>query len=186
MARYLGKETTRVDGIAKVTGKAKYAAEFQVPHLSHGFLVLSTIAKGRITTIDTAAAEQAAGVIRVFTHLNTPPFGEGRDMMGPIPHWALQSERIHFNGQPIALVVAETFEQARHAARLVQVTYQAEAHVTDLDRVLDRALPDAATQKTQPRGNPQAALAASAVQVRADYHIPVSYTHLTLPTKRIV
>ena len=132
-------------------------------------------------------------------------------MMGPIPHWALQSERIHFNGQPIALVVAETFEQARHAARLVQVTYQAEAHVTDLDRVLDRALPDAATQKTQPRGNPQAALAASAVQVRADYHIPiehhnpiephaaiafwegdhltvfdktpVSYTHLTLPTK---
>jgi len=175
MARYLGKETTRVDGIAKVTGKAKYAAEFQVPHLSHGFLVLSTIAKGRITTIDTAAAEQAAGVIRVFTHLNTPPFGEGRDMMGPIPHWALQSERIHFNGQPIALVVAETFEQARHAARLVQVTYQAEAHVTDLDRVLDRALPDAATQKTQPRGNPQAALAASAVQVRADYHIPIEH-----------
>ncbi|MBE2321317.1 hypothetical protein DVA67_035710, partial [Solirubrobacter sp. CPCC 204708] len=51
MARYLGKETTRVDGIAKVTGKAKYTAEFQVPHAAYGFIVLSTVAKGRITAI---------------------------------------------------------------------------------------------------------------------------------------
>ena len=64
MSRYLGKETPRVDGIAKVTGQARYTAEFQVPHLSHGFLVLSTVAKGRITAIDTPAAEQSAGAIR--------------------------------------------------------------------------------------------------------------------------
>ena len=70
MARYLGKETTRVDGLAKVTGKAKYAAEFQVPNVAYGFIVLSTVAKGRIAAIDTRQAEQAGGVMRVFTHLN--------------------------------------------------------------------------------------------------------------------
>jgi CO/xanthine dehydrogenase Mo-binding subunit len=75
MARYLGKETTRVDGLAKVTGKAKYTAEFQIPNVSYGFIVLSTVAKGRITAIDTREAEQAGGVIRVFTHLNAGKLG---------------------------------------------------------------------------------------------------------------
>jgi xanthine dehydrogenase YagR molybdenum-binding subunit len=75
MARYLGKETTRVDGLAKVTGKAKYTAEFQIPNVSYGFIVLSTATKGRITAIDTREAEQAGGVIRVFTHLNAGKLG---------------------------------------------------------------------------------------------------------------
>jgi CO/xanthine dehydrogenase Mo-binding subunit len=76
MARYLGKETTRVDGIAKVTGKAKYTAEFQVPHVAYGFIVQSTVTKGRITAIDTREAEQAAGVVRVFTHFNAGRLGK--------------------------------------------------------------------------------------------------------------
>ncbi len=76
MPRYIGKEMSRVDGVAKVTGRAKYAAEFAVPNLAYGFIVLGSVAKGSIKTIDTQEAERAAGVVRVFTHLNTPKLGQ--------------------------------------------------------------------------------------------------------------
>src|ERR671916_1644456 len=126
MARYIGKEMSRVDGAAKVTGKAKYAAEFQVPNVAYGFIVLGTVAKGTIKAIDTKEAEAAAGVVRVFTHLNTPKFGPKASHEQAPPRAqeeqdksfrALQSDRIYFNMQPVALVVAETYEQARFASR---------------------------------------------------------------------
>ncbi|PPJ41312.1 MULTISPECIES: xanthine dehydrogenase family protein molybdopterin-binding subunit [unclassified Pseudoxanthomonas] len=174
MARYLGKETTRVDGVAKVTGKAKYAAEFQIPHLTYGFIVLSTIAKGRITQIDTSAAEASAGVIKVFTHLNAGKLGEAPAAdASPGWAWPLQSDQVFFNGQPIALVVAETYEQARHAARLVQVSYQAQPHETNVTTLLDRAKP--APQEAPPRGNPQAAMQTAAVKVQSEYRIPIEH-----------
>ncbi|CAN7733728.1 xanthine dehydrogenase family protein molybdopterin-binding subunit [Variovorax sp. LjRoot84] len=174
MARHLGKETTRVDGIAKVTGKAKFTAEFQVPHVAYGFIVLSTVTKGRITAIDTREAEQSSGVVRVFTHLNAGRLGKAPAADAP-PQWSwpLQSNRVFFNGQPIALVVAETYEQARHAARLVKVSYQAEPHITDLEAVLGRAEP--APQNTPPRGDPAGALQAAAVKVESEYRIPIEH-----------
>ena len=176
MARYLGKETTRVDGLAKVTGKAKYTAEFQVPNVSYGFIVQSTVAKGRITAIDSREAEQAGGVIRVFTHLNAGRLGPAPAAGAPAQwSWPLQSDRVFFNGQPIALVVAESYEQARHAARLVKATYETQAHNTDVDTVLDRAEPDADTAKGKPRGNPAAAMQAAAVKVEAEYRIPINH-----------
>lgn len=176
MARYLGKETTRVDGLAKVTGKAKYTAEFQVPHVTYGFIVLSTVAKGRITGIDTREAEQAGGVIRIFTHLNAGKLGPV-PKSGEPPQWSLplQSDRVFFNGQPVALVVAESYEQARHASRLVKLTYQTEAHVSDFEAVMSRAQPDPDTQKGSPRGNPVAAMQSAAVKVQAEYHIPINH-----------
>src|SRR6516164_2044787 len=73
MAPYIGTGTSRIDGVAKVTGEAKYAAEFNAPGLLHSSVVTSTIAKGRITRIDTAAAKQVKGVIEVLTHENRPP-----------------------------------------------------------------------------------------------------------------
>ena len=174
MARYLGKETPRVDGMAKVTGKAKYAAEFQIPHLTYGFIVLSTIAKGRITQIDTRAAEASAGVIKVFTHLNAGELGKPPAAdASPTWAWPLQSDQVFFNGQPIALVVAETYEQARHAARLVQVSYQAQPHETNVATLLDRAKP--APQEAPPRGNPQAAMQAASVKVQSEYRIPIEH-----------
>ena len=174
MARYLGKETTRVDGMAKVTGKAKYAAEFQIPHLTYGFIVLSTIAKGRITQIDTRAAEASAGVIKVFTHLNAGKLGKPPAAdASPTWAWPLQSDQVFFNGQPIALVVAETYEQARHAARLVQVSYQAQPHETNVATLLDRA--KSAPQEAPPRGNPQAAMQAASVRVQSEYRIPIEH-----------
>ena len=121
---------SRVDGVAKVTGKAKYAAEFQVPSLAYGFLVTSTVAKGAIKTIDTAEASRAPGVIRVYTHENAPkpappksaelkPQDNARERDKSFR--ALQTNQIFFNMQPVALVLAGTFEQARYAARLVKV-----------------------------------------------------------------
>jgi len=174
MARYLGKGTTRVDGVAKVAGKAKYTAEFQVPHAAYGFVVLSTVAKGRITAIDTREAAQAGGVARVVTHLNAGRLGKA-PAADAEPQWAwpLQSDRVFFNGQPIALVVAESYEQARHAARLVKASYQSEAHTTALEAVLDKAKPS--SDNTPPRGDPDKALQAAAVKVDAEYHIPINH-----------
>src|SRR5688500_18163355 len=184
MTRYIGKEMSRVDGVAKVTGKAKYAAEFQVPNLAYGFLVTSTIAKGAIKSIDTRNAERAPGVVRVFTHLNTPKLGpnatEDAPPRGNQPERdksfrALQSDRIYFNQQPVALVVAESYEQARYASRLVNVSYNAEKHTTDTESVRERARFPPQGPKPVPRGNPEAAMKSAPVKVEAEYRIPIEH-----------
>lgn len=184
MPRYIGKEMSRVDGVAKVTGKAKYAAEFQVPNVAYGFPVLSTITKGRITAIDARDAESSRGVVRVFTHLNTPRFGpnakEDAPPRGNQPEEdksfrALQSDRVLFNRQPVALVVAETYEQARFAARLVKVTYATEKHITDTEAAKGAARVPPRTPPIKPRGNPEEAMRNAAVTVDAEYRIPIEH-----------
>jgi xanthine dehydrogenase YagR molybdenum-binding subunit len=184
MPRYIGKEMSRVDGVAKVTGKAKYAAEFQVPNLAYGFIVLGTVAKGTIKAIDTREAEAAAGVIRVFTHLNAPKLGPQASPEEAPPRptrepdksfRALQSDRIFFNGQPVALVVAETYEQARYAARLVTVSYDAEQHVTNTEAVRGRARVPQRAAPPKPRGNPEEAMRNAPVKIEAEYRIPIEH-----------
>ncbi len=163
---------SRVDGVAKVTGKAKYAAEFKVPNLAYGFIVNGSIAKGTIKSIDTREAEAAGGVIRVFTHQNAPKLGKQPEEDKSFR--ALQSDRIFFNAQPVALVVAETYEQARHAARLVKVTYNPEEHVTDTEAVREGAqVPPKVPNKT--RGNPQEAMRGAPVKIEAEYRIPIEH-----------
>ncbi|HVF30218.1 MAG TPA: xanthine dehydrogenase family protein molybdopterin-binding subunit, partial [Pyrinomonadaceae bacterium] len=163
--------------------KAKYAAEFQVQNVAYGFIVTSTIAKGAIKSIDTAAAESASGVVRVFTHLNTPKFGpnakEDAPPRGNQPERdksfrALQSERIYFNQQPIALVIAESYEQARYASRLVKVEYTAEKHLTDTEAVRDQAKVPG-QQPPKPRGNPEQAMRAAPVKIEAEFRIPIEH-----------
>lgn len=173
MARYIGKEMSRVDGIAKVTGKAKYAAEFKVPNLAYGFIVLGTIAKGKIRSIDTGEAETAGGVIRIFTHQNAPKLRARQD--GDKSFRALESEKILFNAQPVALVVAETYEQARYAARLVKIAYDAEKHATDTEAVRDRGRAPSRGRPSKPRGNPEEALRNAPVKVEAEYRIPIEH-----------
>ena len=181
MPRYLGKEMSRVDGVAKVTGRAKYAAEFQVPNVAYGFIVTSTIAKGRITAIDTRAAAAAPGVIRVLTHENAPRLGPKDTEQAPPranqrerdkSFRALQSDRVVFNQQPIALVLAETYEQARYAARLVKASYLAERHETDTEAVRGRARPH---RSPRPRGDARAAMGSAPVKVEAEYRIPIEH-----------
>jgi xanthine dehydrogenase YagR molybdenum-binding subunit len=184
MPRYIGKEMSRVDGVAKVTGQAKYAAEFQVPNLAYGFIVLGTVAKGTIQSIDTREAEAVPGVIRVFTHTNTPKLGPKASTEESPPRAqeepdksfrALQSNRIFFNAQPVALVVAETYEQARYAARLVKVSYNAEKHSTDTEAVRGHARVPPQGPSPKPRGNPEEAMRSAPVKVEAEYRIPIEH-----------
>jgi xanthine dehydrogenase YagR molybdenum-binding subunit len=189
MAAYIGTATSRVDGVAKVTGAAKYAAEFSAPGLAHASVVSATITKGRITKIDTGAAARVKGVLTVLTHENRPPMVDKDESWKDdvaadgSPFRPLYDNKIMFNGQPIALVVAETSEAARHAASLVKVEYATEPHVTDIHRAREAAVPvkapaspmEAAFAPPKPRGNPDQALAAAAVRHEAEYFVPIEH-----------
>jgi xanthine dehydrogenase YagR molybdenum-binding subunit len=180
MASYIGSATSRVDGRAKVTGEARYAGEFNVPGLVHGYVVESTIPKGRIARIDTSAALAVAGVIDVLTHQNRPPMADKddayKDEVAPekgSPYRPLYDDSIHFSGQPLALVLAEDWETARVAASLVRVEYQKEPHVTDLHAQRDKAF--AIDAPAKPRGDAEKSFAAAAVRHEAEYYIPTEY-----------
>jgi xanthine dehydrogenase YagR molybdenum-binding subunit len=137
--KMIGKPLNRVDGYLKVTGAARYTAEFPFEQIAHAFVIKSTIAKGRITTIETTQAEAAPGVLTVMTHLNAPHLNayaeKGNVKIKPgeklVP---MQSDQIYYDGQTIGLVVAETSEQARLAASLVQVTYQQEVPTSSIEQ----------------------------------------------------
>jgi xanthine dehydrogenase YagR molybdenum-binding subunit len=179
MAPYIGTPTSRVDGHAKVTGAAKYAGEFGASDLAYGSVVTSTIAKGRIASIELSEAMSVEGVIAVLTHNNRPPMaGTDRAYMddvapGGSPFRPLYDDKIKFSGQPIALVLAEDFETARYAASLVRVKYEEEAYVTDLQQRLDKA--KAINTPPKPRGKADKALAAAEVRHTGEYTIPVEH-----------
>src|SRR5580704_12591978 len=117
----VGKPLDRVDGRLKVTGGARYAYEVaQGPAVAYGFVVEASIGKGRIKSIDTGEAERAPGVILVLTHRNAPAQGTGNHHEA---HPVLTSPQVTGYGEPVAFVVAESFEQARAAAYLVDVKY---------------------------------------------------------------
>jgi len=189
MTTYIGTATSRVDGHAKVTGAAKYAAEFKAPDLAHAVVVASTIAKGRITRIDTTKALSVAGVIDVLTHQNRPQMASAdsayKDDVAPegMPYRPLYDDRIRFSGQPVALVVAEEPEIARFAASLVAVEYDEEPHVTELHRQRDAAFSLESPRNPAenpfapppPRGQAEQAFAAAAVRHQADYSVPIEH-----------
>jgi xanthine dehydrogenase YagR molybdenum-binding subunit len=189
MAPYIGTSTSRVDGFAKVTGAAKYAAEFNVPGLAYGSVVTSTIANGRIARIDRSAALRVKGVLDVLTHENRPPMADNdqayNDETAPAgsPFRPLYDSKVMFNGQPIALVVAETSEIARFAASLVRVEYETNAHMTDVYRRREAAIPvrppanpiEAVFTPPKTRGRPKQALAAAAVRHAGEYYVPIEH-----------
>jgi xanthine dehydrogenase YagR molybdenum-binding subunit len=178
----LGKPISRVDGPAKVTGAAKYAAEYNVPGLAHGVVVSSTIARGRIKRVHVADALAVEGVLDVFTHEHRPRLASSHekytDDIAPSgsPFRPLYDAEILFNGQPIALVVAEEFEIARFAASLIRVEYEQQAHVTDFDARRERGevtKRDPAHSKT--RGEAAAAFDKAATRIKAEYRMPVEH-----------
>jgi xanthine dehydrogenase YagR molybdenum-binding subunit len=175
---YLGKPTSRIDGRAKVTGTAKYAAEYNVPGLAHGSVVSSAIAKGRIQRIDAADALAVEGVLDVFTHEHRPELASSdeayTDEVAPpgSPFRPLYDDQILFSGQPVALVVAEEPEIARFAATLVRIEYEPQAHVTEFESRLEHAR---ASKPAIARGDPRAAFEQAAVRVEAAYRMPVEH-----------
>jgi len=185
MTTYIGTAIPRVDGEAKVTGAAKYAGEFNVPGLAYGAVVTSTIAKGNIAHIDASAAAAVEGVLSVLTHENRPPMAEGdsayKDDIAPegSPFRPLYNETVLFSGQPIALVLAETWEAARFAASLLRVDYSEEKPTTDLFQQRESAFTLAgdafAMSLANPRGDAAHAFAASDMRHEADYFVPVEH-----------
>jgi xanthine dehydrogenase YagR molybdenum-binding subunit len=179
----LGIPISRVDGRAKVTGAAKYAAEYNVPGLAHGFVVTSDIAKGRIARIDFTGALAVAGVIAVFTHANRPkmPAAHGKygDEVAPAgkPFRPLYDDRIYFSFQPIALVVAEEPEIARFAASLVRVKYKEEAHETDFEGQRGHAFVAKGDSESHShkRGKAAKAFADAPVKVDVEYRMAVEH-----------
>src|SRR5215213_6713551 len=170
----------RVDGKAKVTGAAKFSAEFDLPGLTYGVLVASTISKGTINSIDTKAAEKAPGVLAVITHLNSPKvpgYDAGANpVKGPTGGRGLEvfnGNTIYFNGQPIALVIADTFERATYAASLVKTQYKKEEHHTDFDEAI-KTIPalEGGRYKDNIRGEADAYQKAE-VKVEAEYIVPI-------------
>jgi len=143
-----------VDGRLKVTGGAKYAAEFALPNVAYAVIVTSTIAKGRVERIDTAAAERAPGVLAVLTPQNAPRLPQQQTQQGGNAPPAmrvptiLQNDVVHYNGQPVGLVIADTFEHAMAAVSLVKTAYAEER--ADLDIA---TAPKAPSETTRPVGN---------------------------------
>lgn len=179
---HIGSPRNRVDGPAKVTGSATYAAEFTAPDLCHGYIVGSAIPRGRIVSIDTAAAEAMPGVVRIFTHENRPRTAwfsyNYQDQVGPpgAPFRPLYSDEIQYSGQPIALVIATSFEAARDAAALVSVSYERDPHLTDLSQARrDSYEPpkkrSGIAPPPSPRGDAVSAFSDAPVKISAEYEI---------------
>lgn len=178
----LGTQQSRIDGPDKVRGAARFAAEVPMDRLLYAALVHSTIARGRIAALDTAAAEAAPGVALVMTHRNAPkltvppPIGltnlkaAGNNIL-PV----MQDDAIRWNGQAVALVLAETQEQAAHAASLVQVRYDSAAARTRFqDGKADARTPDSILIERNRllKGNPKKALETAPHRVDRLYRTP--------------
>ena len=129
--QYVGQPLQRVDGEAKVTGKAVFTAEVDLPNLAYAALVCSTIARGRVTAVDGSAASGVSGFVALLTHESMPRLarpepgmqaGGAGFSLSDLPY--LQDDSVHWDGQPVAVVVADTLEDAEHAASLVCVEYE--------------------------------------------------------------
>ena len=162
--------TDRVDGRQKVTGTAKYAAEQTIDNLAFAVLATSNIAKGTIKAIDTKSAENAPGVLSVISYQNMPQLPGYNGTTGdssPFGLKLLSSNQVLFDGQPIAIVVADTYERAVYAASLVKCQYDKETPQTDMEKNLSKAAPPKG-RKGYTRGQ-AAAYKTAAVNLEAEY-----------------
>lgn len=165
---------TRVDGRLKVTGSIRYAAEHPFPGLVYGALVTSNIAKGAITDIDSKAAKNQPGVLAVISHLNAPAIPGYGNNKGEESHeiQVFKDTRIYFSGQPVAIVVADTFERAKAAVSLVKVQYQEEKHQTDLYANLQNTYKPRGDSSDYVRGTANA-YQTPPVKIEAEYRTPI-------------
>lgn len=176
-----GDAPARVDGRVKVTGQARYAADHGAPDMLFGVVVNSTVARGRIVALETAAALAVPGVVAVLSHLNRPLSRRldlfYKDMTAPAgsPFKPFHGDAVLYSGQPVALVLAESFEAARHAATLVALRYTVLPHDTALLAHLARVhrpsrLKAGYAPPPRPTGDAQAAFEAAAFRVDAQFY----------------
>ena len=181
----VGQPLPRVDGPLKVTGKARFAAEVPFPDLTYAALCFSTIARGRVTSIETADAKAAPGVLLVMTHENAPrlaapPLFPQGAAASNLP--VMQDASVHWNGQPVALVVAETQQQADYAASLIRVTYRPEKADISFEENRSKAKPPKNVLGEPAKievGDAEAALAKAPLRVDHTYRTP-RYNHCAI------
>ncbi|AFO46168.1 oxidoreductase, large subunit, putative [Pseudomonas putida DOT-T1E] len=169
----VGTPLDRVDGVAKVTGQARYAGEYPQTGLLHGSVVSSTIARGRVLDIDSTQAMRVPGVIAVLDHGHRPPISSydddysDADSAEGSPFRPLFNDRVLYSGQPLALVIAETLELARYAGSLIKIDYAEEVHQTDLGA--SQKSHAAPAETPAPRGDFAGQFAGAPLQVDATY-----------------
>ena len=180
----IGKPLDRIEALLKVTGRARYSYEYRgAQDTTYGFIVGSTIGKGRISGIDTERAESAPRVLAVLTHKNAPkqaaPHGRepGQGSRADRSQPFLFSPEVRYYGEPVALVIAETFEAARHAASLVEVRYAKDPQAK-FDLVANQAQGykpkkvNAGMATDTGEGDFDGAFATAAVKIDVTYHLP--------------
>jgi len=181
----IGTPLSRVDGVAKVTGEARYAAERPAAGLLHGVAVSAPIARGRILEIDETSARAVPGVVEILTHENRPrtawldrSFSDETAPPGH-PFRALDDEKILFAGQPVAVVIATTFEAARFAASLLRVRCEEEPHEMDFDAARAAAYEPPKKRsghvKIKPRGDAAQAWEAAPFKMDAEFHLATEH-----------
>ena len=178
---HVGASIPRIDGPLKVTGGARFAAEFPIEGMAYAALAFSTTPKGRIIALDTAAAEAAPGVVLVMTYRNAPRMKAPPAFLAASKGAAgddlpvMQDDLVHWNGQPIALVLAETQEEADHAETLIRVQYAEEPATTAYDAAKAEGS-EVADYQGQPlrnaRGDAEARLAQAPFSIDATYSTP--------------
>ncbi|MDO6414989.1 xanthine dehydrogenase family protein molybdopterin-binding subunit [Sphingomonas sp. BIUV-7] len=182
---HVGRSLSRIDGPLKVRGAAPFAAEFPMDGMVYAAVLFSTIARGRIATIDAQAAEAAEGVALVMTYKNAPRmkpmpgFGSNAKAAGGASLPVMQDPEIHWNGQPIAVVLAETQEQADHATSLIDVTYEVAPSVTSFAEAKGVGVEPGLFMGSPLKieiGDAEAALAAAPHRIDAVYETPY-HTH---------
>ncbi len=179
-SKSIGQPLDRVDGLLKVTGQARYAAEYPEDGLLHGSVVSGTVARGRVLRIDASRALALPGVVAVIDHTNRPRIAsydepyQDADAADGSPFRPLFNDQVLYSGQPLALVVAENLELARYAGSLVEIEYEAQEHQTDLIVLQNDAHP-APAELPKPRGNFQGEYASAALSVDVSYSTPIEH-----------
>ncbi len=169
----IGQAVNRIDGLLKVTGAAQYTTDFAVNNIAYGYLFKSTIGAGRIVEIETGAAEKSAGVVAVITHKNAPKLKSATSVRGG---GLLQDDKVEYFGQNIGVIVAESFEQARFAARLIKVNYEkAEARVDFEKHAKEAVKPKAQDRQDTVRGDPATAFQTAEFKVDEVYETPIEH-----------
>ena len=176
-----GKAIDRVEGHLKVTGMAKYASEFPIKDKVYGQGLNSTIAKGEIVSIDTSEAEKLPGVLKIITYKNAEKLKTFDKQMTEVSTTSiapvLQTNMVHFYGEYVGLVVAETFEQAQYAARLVKFKYKKDANpAIHLEKLRAKAYKPN-EQSDYSRGDLKAGLAAADEKLEVTYNTPIEHHH---------
>jgi xanthine dehydrogenase YagR molybdenum-binding subunit len=182
----IGQPLTRRDGVLKVTGAARYAADNHLPRMLHAVMAVSSIARGRVTSLDIAAAKRHPGVVEVMTLQNRPPLAGDPDAK-PNPFMfrieVLQSDKARYANQPIAVVIAETLEAATEGAALLAPRYETEAVRIGLDDA-ESFVPPAVgfgEPATVQHGNVESALASAAHRIEATYETPTQFHNAIEP-----